>query len=58
VDHAFADVEVGSYPKFGDEDHKVRLTFDAREADRLEAAMDHLLSLVAEKDVVRVQREQ
>jgi molybdopterin-biosynthesis enzyme MoeA-like protein len=40
----FPDVAVGSYPRWGDEGHRVRVTFDGRDVDRVVAARSALLA--------------
>lgn len=51
---AFTDVEIGSYPQFGDVDHKTRITFDHTDPQRVEAAKRHLLDAVDPADLVRI----
>ena len=53
VDHAFEDVELGSYPQFGDSDHRVRITFDSSNRARIIAAMDQFRRLITPEAVVR-----
>jgi len=52
----FSDVEMGSYPQFGDEDHKVRVTFETRDRARVEKAMQHFIDRIGETNVLRIQR--
>lgn len=40
VVEAFADVEIGSYPRWNDADYKTKLTFDGLDAERVTAARD------------------
>ena len=53
VDQAFADVDIGSYPQFGDSDHKVRLTFDHHDRQRVEAAMAAFVARVGPAEIQR-----
>ncbi len=52
----FSDVEMGSYPQFGDEDHKVRVTFETRDKDRVEQAVQHFIDRIGESNILRIQR--
>ncbi|MFT7622629.1 MAG: molybdenum cofactor synthesis domain-containing protein, partial [Myxococcota bacterium] len=56
TDAGFVHVDLGSYPQFGDEDHKTHLTFDAMDGNDVDQAIDHFLSLVSEAQIVRVVR--
>ena len=48
-----ADVEIGSYPRWGGTDYRTKLTFDGVEAERVQAARDAFAtSLPAETIVV------
>jgi molybdenum cofactor synthesis domain-containing protein len=49
------DVEIGSYPKWFEPTYRTKVTFDARQADLADAALDDLLGLLPELDVVRVE---
>lgn len=51
---AFGDVEIGSYPIFHDADHRLRLTFEGFERDRVAAAVDLLLLRVGVQHLVRL----
>jgi len=53
----FDDVEVGSYPQFGDEDHRVRVTFETRDEERVEKAVQHFVEQIGPSNVVRIQRQ-
>lgn len=58
TDHAFADVEVGSYPIIGDKSHHVLLRFTGADAGRIEEAVVFFLERVPEgTSVERVERE-
>ncbi len=56
VDAEFADVKVGSYPRLHDAEFRIWITLEAARAERVEAAIDRLLELVAPNEVVRVER--
>jgi molybdenum cofactor synthesis domain-containing protein len=53
VARAHADVDIGSYPRFDEADHRVKLTFEAKDAARVEAAVAAFLALVPAEAVVR-----
>jgi molybdenum cofactor synthesis domain-containing protein len=46
-------VDIGSYPRFDDADPRVKVTFEAKEADRVAAALDAFLRLLPTGAVVR-----
>lgn len=48
----FRDVDVGSYPKWGSERYKTKVTFDARDEARVAAARAALLALLPPEAVV------
>lgn len=48
-------VEIGSYPRFDDADHRVRITVESRDAAAVERALAYLVAHVAPADVVRVE---
>ena len=52
---AHAGVEIGSYPRWGDETYRTKITFDAREAAPVERALADFLARVPPDDVVRVE---
>jgi molybdopterin-biosynthesis enzyme MoeA-like protein len=52
---AYADVEVGSYPKWFDPSYKTKVTFDARERERLESALAAFMKLIPQEAVIRVE---
>jgi molybdenum cofactor synthesis domain-containing protein len=56
IDKAFPEVKIGSYPCSEGEDHRVWVTFEGGTADAVNAAIDRLLELLDETDVVRVER--
>ena len=47
------DVEIGSYPRFDDADHRVRVTFEGKDAARVEAAMRAFLQALPTAAVLR-----
>jgi len=52
---SYSDVDIGSYPKFGNEDHRLRVTFDALDASRARGAAEQFLSLLEDELVVRIE---
>jgi molybdenum cofactor synthesis domain-containing protein len=52
---AYADVEVGSYPKWFDPSYKTKVTFDARKSERLESAVSAFMDLIPREAVIRVE---
>lgn len=52
---AYADVEVGSYPKWFDPSYKTKVTFDARKPERLESAVSAFMELIPREAVIRVE---
>ena len=53
---AYPNVDLGSYPQFGRKDHKVRITFDARSVQPVEAAVKDFLSRIPDDSVVHIDR--
>ena len=52
-----SDVKVGSYPRFGEEtDHRLWISIEAVDAERVAAATDRLLDLLKDEEIVRVER--
>jgi molybdenum cofactor synthesis domain-containing protein len=49
----FPDVSIGSYPRFDDADHRVRVTLESKDLDRVEAATRALLGALPGGAVVR-----
>jgi molybdopterin-biosynthesis enzyme MoeA-like protein len=49
------EVEVGSYPKWFDTTYKTKVTFDAREHDRLDAAVGQFLESLPEGEPQRIE---
>jgi molybdenum cofactor synthesis domain-containing protein len=50
----FADLEIGSYPIYEDADHKLRLTFEGFDHQRVAAAAARMAGLAGEAEVVRL----
>ncbi len=50
----FADLAIGSYPIFDSEDHKLRLTFEGFDQQRVEQAVQAIATRLAQWKVVRV----
>jgi molybdenum cofactor synthesis domain-containing protein len=50
-----ADVEVGSYPKWFDSTYKTKVTFDSRNAERVDKALARFLSLLPAGEPQRVE---
>jgi molybdenum cofactor synthesis domain-containing protein len=55
VDCEFADVKIGSYPRFEAGDHRLWITVEADTAADVDRATDRLLELLPPEDVVRVE---
>jgi molybdenum cofactor synthesis domain-containing protein len=55
VQRAHPDLELGSYPRFDDADHRVRLTVEGRDRDRVETAFAELLEGLSPGWVVRTE---
>lgn len=49
---AYEDIEVGSYPRWGDADYKTKLTFDGTDEARVLAARDAFVALLPPKALV------
>ncbi|HEX9242565.1 MAG TPA: competence/damage-inducible protein A [Anaeromyxobacter sp.] len=52
---AHAGVEIGSYPRFDDADHRVLVTIEAKDASRVAAALAALLAALPEGSVLRTE---
>ena len=51
------DVKIGSYPRIGEHtDHRLWISIEAADGDRVAAATDRLLALLKDEDIVRVDR--
>lgn len=49
----FSDVSIGSYPRWNDDDHAVRVTFDGRDAVRVNEAAEAFRALLPEGSFIR-----
>jgi len=54
VDDEFDTVKIGSYPRLGEPDHRLWITFEAADAAVIRRAMSRLLELLPDDQVVRV----
>jgi molybdenum cofactor synthesis domain-containing protein len=52
---AHRDVEIGSYPVFGSEDYRVKITIEAKEKAAVEGAQKALLDCLNPKEIVRTE---
>jgi molybdenum cofactor synthesis domain-containing protein len=55
VARAHPEVEIGSYPRFDDADHRVKVTVEAKDAARVAAALAALLAALPAAAVVRTE---
>jgi FAD synthetase len=55
IDRAFPDVEFGSYPRFDDADHRVKLTVEGRDPERVAAGLHALMKRLDPSWVIRVE---
>jgi len=51
----FPDLLLGSYPKYGDADYRVRITLESKDRDYVERALEHLLALLPPGWVLRTE---
>jgi molybdenum cofactor synthesis domain-containing protein len=51
----FPELLLGSYPKLGDPEYSVKLTLESKDQAYVEAALAHLLALLPQETVVRVE---
>lgn len=51
----YPDLLLGSYPRIGDPDYRVKLTLESKDRDYLERAFAHLMSLLPREVVVRTE---
>lgn len=51
----FPELMLGSYPRIGDPDYRVKLTLESKNAEYLERAFQRLLSLLPKDKVVRIE---
>jgi molybdopterin-biosynthesis enzyme MoeA-like protein len=56
IDSSCPDVKIGSYPRSEGEDHRVWITFESADPSAANAAVDRLLEVLDEADVVRIER--
>jgi len=52
LDHA--DVEIGSYPRWGGNDYRTKLTFDGLDAERVRVARDAFASSLPADTIVKI----
>jgi hypothetical protein len=48
-------VQLGSYPKLGDPEYRVRVTLESKDQDYLARAFDHLMAQLPADSVVRTE---
>jgi molybdopterin-biosynthesis enzyme MoeA-like protein len=51
----FPELMLGSYPRIGDPDYRVKLTLESKNADYLERAFSHLMRLLPTEAVVKTE---
>ena len=51
----FPELQLGSYPKVGDEDHRTLLTLESRDRGYVDRAVDSLVARIPAADVVRIE---
>ncbi len=56
IDNASPEVKIGSYPRSEGEDHRVWITFEALSAAAANSAVDRLLEVLDDAEVVRVEK--
>lgn len=56
ADDEFPTVKIGSYPRLEATDHRLWITVEALTGEEVDAATDRLLELLADEEVVRVER--
>jgi molybdenum cofactor synthesis domain-containing protein len=56
VDSACPAVKIGSYPRSEGEDHRVWITFESSDPAAVDGAVDRLLEVLDENEVVRIER--
>ena len=52
---AFPDLQLGSYPKLNEPEYRVRVTLESKDADYVERALAHLMTLLPAEAVVRTE---
>ena len=50
----FPNVDMGSYPQFGDVDHRVRITFEAVDGEATQSALDDFSQRLPADSIVRI----
>lgn len=53
----YPEVAIGSYPQFGPGDHRVKITFDARDRAAVDRATDAFVAQLPREALVRVERQ-
>jgi hypothetical protein len=53
--HNFPDLMLGSYPRMGDPEYRVKLTLESKDHEYLERAFRHLMDLLPAGDVVKTE---
>ncbi len=56
VSRRHPDVEIGSYPRFDDADHRVKVTFEGKDPARIEAALRDFLAALPTGAVIRCEQ--
>jgi molybdopterin-biosynthesis enzyme MoeA-like protein len=51
----YPDLLLGSYPKIGDSDYRVKLTLESKDQQYVERAFAHLMALLPEGSVVKIE---
>ena len=51
----FPEVMLGSYPKIGNPEYRVKLTLESKDAEYLERAFNHLMRLLPAEAVVKTE---
>jgi molybdenum cofactor synthesis domain-containing protein len=52
----FPDVQIGSYPRVDEADHRVKLTIESRDAERVTRALEALLGVLPAGEIVKIER--
>jgi molybdopterin-biosynthesis enzyme MoeA-like protein len=55
VARAHPDVDIGSYPRFDDADHRVKVTLESKDGARVDAALAALLAVLPPAAIVRTE---
>jgi len=51
----FPELLLGSYPRIGHAEYRVKLTLESKDPDYLKRAFDHLIELLPEDVVVKIE---